>query len=274
MVAPETNENAAWDRLRQTREDKGLTLEDAARVTRIASGYLRALEQGRFDKLPSDAYARGFLRAYGHFLGFSEIDLQDLYHLVETSNLSVSEEEEYISKTSSAERILKRNGMIVAMVFAAVVAAFIFYASSTRKNGQPAGDSMPGRARLEGEKTLRDTGKNGVANTKKSIANEDTTTAMPFSHSISPEKGIILRLKAVEDGSLDINIDDTVSQHYDLKAGDIIEWKAAKTFSLDLQNGGGVEAEFNGKLLGPFGVKGSPAHIVLTADDSKGEATP
>jgi hypothetical protein len=80
-----------------------------------------------------------------------------------------------------------------------------------------------------------------------------------------PAQGIILTMKALEDGSLDITIDDTISQHYDMKAGDLIEWKADTVFTLNLENAGGVDAELNGKPLKPFGAKGVSVRVVLSA---------
>jgi hypothetical protein len=59
-----------------------------------------------------------------------------------------------------------------------------------------------------------------------------------------------------------------ISQQYDLKAGDLIEWKADKVITLEVGNAGGIEAEFNGKPLKPFGQPGKSAHVVLKADGS------
>jgi cytoskeletal protein RodZ len=56
-------------RLREAREAKGCTLEDAERVTRIRAKFLAALEDEAFGALPSEAHARGFLRNYAQFLG-------------------------------------------------------------------------------------------------------------------------------------------------------------------------------------------------------------
>jgi hypothetical protein len=78
--------------------------------------------------------------------------------------------------------------------------------------------------------------------------------------------GIILRLKVSQDCWLNITIDDTVSQQYDLKAGDLIEWKADRVFALDIGNAGGIEAEFNGKPLKPFGEPGKTAHVILKGE--------
>ena len=55
--------------LREARLRRGLTLADAESKTKIRVKYLAALEDERFDVLPGDAYAKGFLHTYAEFLG-------------------------------------------------------------------------------------------------------------------------------------------------------------------------------------------------------------
>ena len=57
------------EQLVRAREERGLTLEDAERDTRISRRYLQALEEERFDIIPAPVYARGFLRSYTQYLG-------------------------------------------------------------------------------------------------------------------------------------------------------------------------------------------------------------
>jgi cytoskeleton protein RodZ len=54
--------------LRQKREARSLTIDQAASATRIRAHYLTALETGEFGLLPSPVHVRGFLRAYAEFL--------------------------------------------------------------------------------------------------------------------------------------------------------------------------------------------------------------
>lgn len=56
-------------KLRQARESRSLSLEEAAQATYMRESYLQALESDDFDALPSKTQARGFLRAYASFLG-------------------------------------------------------------------------------------------------------------------------------------------------------------------------------------------------------------
>lgn len=56
-------------RLREARIRSGLELADAERATCIRAANLAAIEDERFDALPADVYAAGFVRAYAEFLG-------------------------------------------------------------------------------------------------------------------------------------------------------------------------------------------------------------
>lgn len=55
--------------LHQARQERGLTLEQVAQGTHIRLHYLQAMEAGEFERLPSPAQARGFLRSYASYLG-------------------------------------------------------------------------------------------------------------------------------------------------------------------------------------------------------------
>jgi cytoskeleton protein RodZ len=61
--------------LRQARDAQSLSLDQAAQATHIKVYYLQALEDDRYDALPSAAQLRGFLRAYGEYLKLNSSDL-------------------------------------------------------------------------------------------------------------------------------------------------------------------------------------------------------
>lgn len=61
--------------LRRARLSKGITFEDAERVTRISRKYLEALETENFTILPAPVFARGFLRSYADYLGLDPAQL-------------------------------------------------------------------------------------------------------------------------------------------------------------------------------------------------------
>ena len=58
--------------LRESRESKELTLEDAVRALRIRRDILESFEQGEFAVMDSTVRVRGMLRNYAHYLGLDE----------------------------------------------------------------------------------------------------------------------------------------------------------------------------------------------------------
>ncbi len=58
-------------RLRSARKRRGLSLEDAERLTKVKLKYLKALEEDRHDLLPTEVYCLGFLRCYSDGLGLN-----------------------------------------------------------------------------------------------------------------------------------------------------------------------------------------------------------
>lgn len=61
--------------LRRARLARGITIEDAERVTRIPRKYLEALELENYTILPAPVFARGFLRSYAAYLGLEPSEL-------------------------------------------------------------------------------------------------------------------------------------------------------------------------------------------------------
>src|SRR5579862_6289123 len=62
---------ALGERIRATREARGLSLSDVAEQIRIRSVYLAAIEDENWPAIGAPIYVRGFLRTYARFLALS-----------------------------------------------------------------------------------------------------------------------------------------------------------------------------------------------------------
>ncbi|MBI2195723.1 MAG: helix-turn-helix domain-containing protein [Candidatus Levybacteria bacterium] len=69
----------AGERLREERLARGITLEEAERATKIRSSFLSQIEKSEYSKLPSAAYAQGFVRNYADFLGLEDVEILALF---------------------------------------------------------------------------------------------------------------------------------------------------------------------------------------------------
>ena len=63
--------------LREKREERKLSVADVSSGTRVNKKYIQALEDENFLLIPSQVYAKGFLKAYANFLGLDSKSLVD-----------------------------------------------------------------------------------------------------------------------------------------------------------------------------------------------------
>jgi cytoskeletal protein RodZ len=85
-------------KLQQSRLSKQLSIEEAARVTRIRPDKLLDLEEDNYSNFPSISYAKGFLLLYARFLG---VDVQEFADSLHAPNPVSSGDYEYLSAAAS-----------------------------------------------------------------------------------------------------------------------------------------------------------------------------
>lgn len=61
------------NKVKAIREEKGLSLEDVAEVTKIRTNFLEAIEKGVYDNFPGSVYIRGFIKSYLHVLDADDL---------------------------------------------------------------------------------------------------------------------------------------------------------------------------------------------------------
>ncbi len=74
------------EKLRQAREERGISISEVSEQTRISSLYLAAIEDDNYKTLPGGIFNKGFVKSYAKFIGFDEQEaLQDYSKLVAAS---------------------------------------------------------------------------------------------------------------------------------------------------------------------------------------------
>jgi cytoskeleton protein RodZ len=82
------------EKLRQAREERGISISEVAEQTRISSLYLKSIEDDNYKPLPGGIFNKGFVKAYAKYVGLDEQEaLQDYARLLaqnepENSDLS------------------------------------------------------------------------------------------------------------------------------------------------------------------------------------------
>jgi transcriptional regulator with XRE-family HTH domain len=90
-------------KLQQARLAKQLSLEEAARVTRIRPDKLIDLEEDNYSSFPSMSYAKGFLQIYGRFLG---VDVREFTDHIQTPNPVSSDDYDYLNAAAVGPVVL------------------------------------------------------------------------------------------------------------------------------------------------------------------------
>lgn len=116
-------------RLREARVQKGFTIEQVAKATKIRSEFISALERGNYTSMPSSAYVYGFVKNYVAFLELPQRELMALFK-------REFDEREYLgvlpdSFTSLSPVIIflhkiRRIGLIACLVLMPLLLYFLF----------------------------------------------------------------------------------------------------------------------------------------------------
>lgn len=114
--------------LRETRLSYGGEIERIAATLRIRAAYLKAIEDGQYDRLPGPVYALGFVRAYANHLGLDAEEAVRRFKQ-ETAGFEISRDLNFPVPLS--ERSIPGGTMLLAALILAVCGYGLWYYVST-----------------------------------------------------------------------------------------------------------------------------------------------
>lgn len=91
----------SFEKLKLTREEQNLSLEDVSNKLLIRSKYLNAIESGNFSELPERVYAIGFIKNYANFLGLNASEFISEYKRIQTCANADTFNDEFIHNEQS-----------------------------------------------------------------------------------------------------------------------------------------------------------------------------
>jgi cytoskeletal protein RodZ len=112
------------EKLRQAREEKGLSLANVAEQTRISSLYLEAIENDDYKILPGGIFNKGFIKSYAKFVGIDEQEaLMDYQaNLARSEGADSDEPKTYKPEVLTDDR---SGSMLPTIIVAAIVLALM-----------------------------------------------------------------------------------------------------------------------------------------------------
>ncbi len=247
--------------LERARKDRGLSLEEAERATKIRKRYLIGLENDDYTVLPDAVYARGFLKTYANFLG---LDGDGLSQELRTRKKPRRERRlSYAAPSSDFDRpIISPGGVpgaekrqvvsksavvtfvIAALVIAALVGALYFVGLNVRPSAAEDA-SRAGRMAAPMERVDGEVGKGPGGSGPGGNSEDEPSGALTVGVEVEGRAAWI-RVRADS---------ETVFEEV-APAGFSRTFEASRVVGIRAGDAGAVHVEVNGQDVGPLGDPG------------------
>ena len=186
--------------LKRERELRNLSIEEAAKLTKIRGHLLKAIEEDRYEILPPGLYLRGFLMAYARYLGLDPNDVVLRYKKY-LEELTISEEKPLEPKKLEPQKHAlfpeKRTTLylLLAILFTVILFA-TFFVTHIPQLSFPAVPSQkePLLARIPSGPPIQGEGitQIGIPESKKMEVGDTIVTDRPMFEVIKAETGTVI----------------------------------------------------------------------------------
>lgn len=201
--------------LRRERELRHISLDEVAERTKISRRYLEAIEQGQYDRLPGEAFVRGFIRSYAQSIGLDPQDTLLIYSQMRLAQENILGRPEHLHPPPPARDTRSFLWLLVAAVI--IVGGVLFAMLAFR---------------------------DGMSLWRVIWPTHAERSPPPIS---SPP----LTLTAIADSDtwLRVSIDDREVQDMLLRAGQSIKWIGQEHFIVSIGNARATRLRLNGQEL-------------------------
>ena len=264
--------------IKHERELRGVPLEEISRITKIHIRYLQALEDNRFDELPSEVFIKGYIRSYANIIGS---DVDEMLNSYEESIGNKLIEKGPNSKSKSTNTVKKYLGFVLAGLS---ILALLFFTkfiildknNPTTKIVKPS-SSIPGAApkketlpKIAENSSNKELAENSLPHPEVS-ATKETLVVEKGLDTIKPEpelqkqknnlvvkeretlgkmgKPLKLTIKVKNNSWFNITIDDFRGEDFILSAGEEKSYWGNEIFQLTIGNKQGTDLILNGKNI-------------------------
>ncbi len=258
--------------LKKAREEKGKSLEEIARETKINIRYLEAIEKAEPSSVPAPIYLKGYIKAYAKALGLSHtpfIELLDDFYRRQSKAFgreeAIEPQPERIEDLEGRRLLpISPAGVILVAGFIVVILSLIFI---FRAKGTDEGLYAP-----EGLSSLVDTSRvKGIELVK---AGEDVSQAIYVDFGrINP----IWAIARVDSITLDVVVQQAMGLLAEtdykrafkgyVKAGEHLTWHAKDAFFLTVDKPQALKLYLNGFELKPLPPSPIPLDIYITREN-------
>ena len=261
-----TRQDSAGSYLKSVREEKGYSIAEVSKNTKIASSTLRALEEGRLDNI-DPVYLKGFLKMYCRFLGIDWQEFSKEYPLLasfakhtyrpgpisqeskESPKQPASIKNSFISFILEKKKLALASFLLVSGLFFMVL-VFKGCTTAVKKLSGP-------RPKVTAP-----------------LSKKPAKTITPSQNAVPPSqaktathpgklKEITLVIRAKEESFVKVKVDGRAIYQGILRKGNAETWTAKEKIELSIGNAAGILLEVDGRVFSSLGRKGQPLKNIL-----------
>jgi cytoskeleton protein RodZ len=214
--------------LRRAREIREITLDEAARDTKLRGDQLRALEDEDFEALGDPVYARAMLRTYAQYLGLKPERVLSVYarHGEDVEPPAPPGRLGRVEQGLAASRV--RDNQRFLLVAAAVVLIALIAVGLVSRSGAP------------------------------EAATIDSPSVATASASLAAATTVDVTITATGPVDVTATIDGATQEPTTLRPGESIALMASEELEVSASDGGAIDLNVDGKDRGAPGVEGTP----------------
>ena len=266
-------------KLKQQREQRGVTLEEISLSTKIGSRFLRALEDDRFDQLPGGIFNKGFVRAYARSVGIDEEEaiagyLEAAGEGPDKPDAAAPLPELRAQAESGGAAELPWGALaIVLLIVALALVVWGFYSRQSATRNQPTTPATQ-RSSVPAPETAPAADSGSLSKTvTRGAAQQNISANVPAASDRKPTEKVSsaspqpinLQIKVREDSWMSIAADGKQIMRGTLPAASQQSVHATREIVVKAGNAGAVDFEFNGTKLPVQGNNGEVKTLIFDA---------
>ena len=133
MAVVNRSESDFGARIRQAREQRGISLRQIAETTKISVSVLEALEGNDISRLPGGIFSRGFVRSYAVEIGVDpEQTVRDFVAQLPHESVTAGSPHVIVDELGPGTRRLDPRALMVLGTIAVAVAVILYWSFGTR----------------------------------------------------------------------------------------------------------------------------------------------
>ncbi len=258
-------------KLKKMRLEKGITIEEVHKKTKIHLDILKSIEDDSFVNI-NPVYLKGFLKIYCGFLGVNPQDYLTGYKEPQgtsKSSLKEAKPREFLKPVMVRRRFLNSKIIFIIVSIIALVFLVIGLVNLTRAiSSKVASFSKKTKAPIQAKSSQVKKPRLVKSQPKVLMKPPVKSQSYEVARDKDSEFGIRIGIHALDDCWIQAKVDNRIIFQNVLKKGRFESWIAKDKIELSLGSAGAVQLEVNGKLIPSLGRKGQVLkNIVITKKD-------